>query len=115
MEDHRDDLVVIVAGYPAEMAAFMASNPGLKSRFNRFINFEDYTPEELFQIFHLFANKTQYRISTAAADKLRGIFEDGFKNRDEQFGNGRFVRNLFECSIQQLDELLPHRWAATRT
>lgn len=102
MEDHRDDLVVIVAGYPAEMAAFMASNPGLKSRFNRFINFEDYTPEELFQIFHLFANKAQYRISTAAADKLRGIFEDGFKNRDEQFGNGRFVRNLFECSIQQL-------------
>jgi SpoVK/Ycf46/Vps4 family AAA+-type ATPase len=102
MEDHRDDLVVIVAGYPAEMAAFMASNPGLKSRFNRFINFEDYIPEELFQIFRLFASKAQYRISTTAAEKLRDIFEDGFKGRDGEFGNGRFARNLFECSIQQL-------------
>jgi len=66
--------------------AFMASDPGLKSRFNRFINFEDYSLRSWFRVFHLFANKAQYRISTAAADKLRGIFEVAFENRDGQFG-----------------------------
>ena len=102
MEDHREDLVVIVAGYPVEMADFLASNPGLKSRFNRFINFEDYSPDELFQIYGRFASNAQYKIGTAAADKLNLVFDAAYKNRDRQFGNGRFVRNLFERSIQQL-------------
>ena len=102
MEDHRDDLVIIVAGYPAEMAAFMASNSGLKSRFNRFVNFEDYSPQELFEIFRRFAVSMQYRISTAGEAKLRALLEKVYHNRDGQFGNGRFVRNLFERSIQQL-------------
>jgi AAA+ superfamily predicted ATPase len=101
MEDHRDDLVVIVAGYPDEMAKFFASNPGLKSRFNRYINFEDYSPEELFQIFADFAQKSQYKISMGAADKLRVIFDNAHKNSDKGFGNGRFARNLFESAIQQ--------------
>jgi ATPase family associated with various cellular activities (AAA)/AAA lid domain len=102
MEDHRDNLIVIVAGYPAEMAKFFASNPGLKSRFNRFINFEDYSPDELFRIFDHMATEKQYRISESAAQKLRTVFDMAFRNRDRNFGNGRFVRNLFEASLQQL-------------
>lgn len=103
MEDHRDDLVVIVAGYPDEMAKFLSSNPGLRSRFNRFINFDDYSPDELFEIFRDLSANHQYRISDSAAEKLRAIFANAHQNRDRQFGNGRFVRNLFEESIQQLD------------
>jgi len=102
MEDHRDDLVVIVAGYPREMTKFFSSNPGLKSRFNRFINFEDYSAEELFQIFERFANKAQYKLSANAAIKLQAILKDEYQSRDNQFGNGRFVRTLFERSMQQL-------------
>jgi stage V sporulation protein K len=102
MEDHRDDLVVIVAGYPDEMAKFFGSNPGLKSRFNRFINFEDYSPEELFQIFAHMADEKAYQLSAAAVEKLHSILENAYENRDRNFGNGRFVRNLFESSLQQL-------------
>ena len=103
MEDHRDDLVVIVAGYPDEMARFLSSNPGLKSRFNRFIDFEDYSPDELLEIFRYLSANQQYRISDAAEAKLRTVFVNAHLNRDRQFGNGRFARNLFEASIQQLD------------
>jgi SpoVK/Ycf46/Vps4 family AAA+-type ATPase len=99
MEDHRDDLVVIVAGYPDEMAKFFTSNPGLKSRFNRFINFEDYSPEELLAIFEHLAGEKQYRISEGAAEVT---VENAYRSRDRNFGNGRFVRNLFESSLQQL-------------
>jgi AAA+ superfamily predicted ATPase len=111
MEDRRKDLVVIAAGYPAEMADFIASNPGLKSRFNRFINFTDYDPRQLFQIFTGFASAAQYRVSSAASDKLHILFEEGFRHRDMQFGNGRFVRNLFEQCIANLASrivTLPH-------
>jgi SpoVK/Ycf46/Vps4 family AAA+-type ATPase len=102
MEDHRDNLVVIVAGYPDEMATFFSSNPGLKSRFNHTINFEDYSPEEMSQIFSHLATERQYRVSPAAAEKLQAIFDNAYKNRDRNFGNGRFVRNLFESSLERL-------------
>jgi len=102
MEDHRDDLVVIVAGYPDEMAKFFSSNPGLKSRLNRFIDFEDYSPDELFQIFNNLATRAQYKISASAAERLQVVLLHAFENKDRNFGNGRFARNIFQASIQRL-------------
>ncbi len=96
MENHRDDLVVIVAGYPEPMKEFLNSNPGLKSRFNKFIFFPDYTPEELFDIFDGMCEKGGYHLSEQAAAKAKEIFKDLFDNRDENFANGRSVRNFFE-------------------
>ncbi len=96
MENHRDDLVVIVAGYPEPMKEFLNSNPGLKSRFNKYIFFPDYTPEELFDIFNGMCEKGGYHLSTQAADQAKEIFKDLFDHRDENFANGRSVRNFFE-------------------
>lgn len=96
MENHRDDLAVIVAGYPEPMKEFLASNPGLKSRFNKFIDFPDYTPEELFDIFAGMAEKSGYKLSDEAAAKAKQIFSDLYAFRDENFANGRTVRNFFE-------------------
>jgi stage V sporulation protein K len=101
MEDHRDNLVVIAAGYPNEMEAFISDNPGLKSRFNRYIEFEDYTAKELFEIFRLFCNKADYIISKKAATKLKKVFQEHINNKDETFGNGRLARNLFEKSVEK--------------
>lgn len=111
MEDYRDDLVVIAAGYPAKMAGFLDANPGLKSRFTRFVRFEDYKPEQLMAIFQQLANRAQYRLSHVADARLRTVFQESYVLRDEAFGNGRFVRNLFERVIGTLAErvvLLPN-------
>lgn len=106
MENHRDDLVVIVAGYPEPMKEFLNSNPGLKSRFNKFIFFPDYTPEELFDIFDGMCKKGGYRLSEAAARKAKDIFTDLFEHRDDNFANGRSVRNFFEkVMINQANRL----------
>ncbi len=96
MEDHRDDLIVIVAGYPDLMKTFINSNPGLKSRFNNYIQFEDYNPQELFDIFNLLCKKNQMIISDDCIDYLHDYFTNLYNNRDEQFANGRDVRNYFE-------------------
>lgn len=101
MEDHRDNLVVIAAGYPNEMEAFISDNPGLKSRFNRYIEFEDYTAKELFEIYRLFCNKADYIISKKAATKLKKVFQEHINNKDETFGNGRLARNIFEKSVEK--------------
>ena len=101
MEDHRDDLVVIVAGYPEKMRNFLRSNPGLESRFNKFIQFEDYSPDELTAILEHFAGQYDYRLSEAARRKATRIFEAAYRLRDEVFGNARFARNLFERAINR--------------
>lgn len=93
MEDHRDDLVVIVAGYTELMDRFIHSNPGLESRFNRFLLFEDYTPEEMFEIFKMRCGKG-YVLAPEAEPLVRDYIAE--ESADPSFGNARGVRNLFE-------------------
>ena len=95
MEDHRDDLVVIVAGYDGLMDAFIRSNPGLESRFNRFLHFADYTEEELLAIFRMQCQKGCYVLDPAAEEPLRALLEARMGDA-VSFGNARGVRNLFE-------------------
>jgi SpoVK/Ycf46/Vps4 family AAA+-type ATPase len=94
MEDHRDDVVVIVAGYSHEMRKFLASNPGLSSRFSRTVEFEDYSPAELVQIMELICRSHNYKLEHETRVVLAGLFER--LPRDESFGNGRTVRKIFE-------------------
>jgi len=100
MEDDRNRLVVILAGYSTEMKSFIDSNPGLQSRFNRYIHFSDYNADELKQIFLLNAKKNQYFLDNEAMIKLEKLMSTAIANKDKNFGNARFVRNLFEKSIQ---------------
>lgn len=100
MEDNRDRLVVILAGYGPEMKQFIDSNPGLQSRFNRYIDFADYNLEELLAIYKKIAEDNQYRLSPLAESKLSEMINETISNKDRSFGNGRFVRNLFEKSLQ---------------
>jgi stage V sporulation protein K len=97
MEDERHRLVVIVAGYPRLMERFLASNPGLRSRFSREIVFPDYSTDELVEIFRRFAAASQYRFDPEVETRLRAIFENA--ERDESFGNARFARTLFEQTL----------------
>ena len=100
MEDDRDRLVVIVAGYTNEMKHFIETNPGLESRFTRYINFPDYTAEELYRIFRLYMKKNQYSITKEAADYLQKRLDYVVRNKDRNFGNARYARNVFEKTIQ---------------
>ena len=100
MEDYRDRLIVIVAGYTDRMTAFLESNPGLKSRFNKFIHFGDYTSEEMARIFEYMLEKAQYRATEAAHAAFERAMCRLHENRGEHFGNARLVRNLFE-HVQQ--------------
>jgi SpoVK/Ycf46/Vps4 family AAA+-type ATPase len=97
IEDHRDDIVVIAAGYPDEMDTFINSNPGLRSRFPKTIHFPDYTTDELIDIFRMLCDKSGYVCTAGARDKIRGFFDA--QQRDKGFGNGRLARNLFEASV----------------
>ena len=97
MEDHRDDLVVIVAGYPEPMAEFVASNPGLESRFRTIIEFQDYSDDELVAIQATLAEGMDYDIHPDAAQRFREIL--AATPRGPSFGNGRFSRNLLEAAI----------------
>lgn len=101
MEDNRKDLVVIVAGYPELMQRFLSSNPGLKSRFNKFIHFRDYTPDELTQIFSTFCEKSGYRASDPALSYVKGFFEERCLEKEANFANAREVRNLFEYALSR--------------
>ena len=101
MEDYRDRLVVIIAGYKDEMQRFIDSNPGLQSRFNRYIDFPDYSGEELTEIFKMYMKKNQYTLSSDAETYLKERFEYAVAHKDRNFGNARYARNVFEKSIQQ--------------
>ena len=108
MEDNRDDLIVIVAGYPALMDRFLHSNPGLESRFNKFIYFDDYTAEELYDIFMLMCEEANLVLDKPAEDYLRKYLELMCKNKGDNFANGRAVRNFFEEVITaQANRLAP--------
>jgi hypothetical protein len=99
MEDRRDRLVVIVAGYPAEMDAFVGSNPGLRSRFPRVIHFPDYSADELLRIFGMLAERHHYELTDDARAEVRAHF--AAVPRGPGFGNGRLARNLFEEACAQ--------------
>ena len=101
MEDNRDNLVVIVAGYPDLMDEFLGSNPGLRSRFNKYILFEDYKPEELFEILLGMAKKQDYVLSEDAKVKAKEYFEQACANKTENFANAREVRNYFEKAVSK--------------
>ena len=94
MEDHRDDLVVIVAGYTDLMDRFIHSNPGLESRFNRFLLFDDYTTDEMVEIFRMQCKKGCYQLMEEAQPLIRDYIAE--ESADDSFGNARGVRNLFE-------------------
>ncbi|WP_049946273.1 AAA family ATPase [Butyrivibrio sp. WCD2001] len=100
MEDYRDDLAVIVAGYDDLMEEFINSNPGLKSRFNRYIHFDDYSEEELQKIFFSLCEKHRYILSDTAKEKMEEYFKWIAGNSDANFGNGRGVRNIFEKILE---------------
>lgn len=101
MEDNRDRLVVILAGYSDEMKQFIDSNPGLQSRFNRYIHFEDYSSEELTLIYEFNLSKFDYRLTDEAATAIRQVMAEAVANKDKNFGNARFVRNFFEKTIER--------------
>ncbi|MGI6049804.1 MAG: AAA family ATPase [Acetivibrionales bacterium] len=108
MEDNRDDLIVIVAGYPDKMEEFLDSNPGLQSRFNKYINFDDYSPEELLDIFRLMCNKNGYKTTSEAEEKVEQMMGFLHETRSDSFANARTVRNLFEKLLTiQADRLAP--------
>ena len=96
MEDYREDLIVIVAGYPDLMENFIESNPGLKSRFNKYINFPDYSTDELVRIFRTFCKEYDYRLDRDAERKLKELIEKIEEDKEDDFANARTIRNLFE-------------------
>ncbi len=105
MEDHREDLVIIVAGYKEEMSRFIESNPGLKSRFARSINFEDFSPPELAEIFKVRCEQHGYLFSKKTLEAVRHLVNQ-FERQIGELGNGRFVRNIFDrCVAIQCNRL----------
>ncbi|OUN23095.1 type VII secretion protein [Flavonifractor sp. An82] len=99
MEDHRADLVVIVAGYTELMGRFLHANPGLESRFNKYFYFEDYNGEQLLEIFCSMCEKNGYTLSDESRAYAEQYLKELYENRDENFGNARDVRNLFERAV----------------
>lgn len=100
MEDNRDDLAVVVAGYTEPMQLFIESNPGLRSRFNRYFHFDHFKPQQLYAIFEASCKKLDFVLTDDAIDKLNETFELLYEKRDDGFGNARVVRNLFEKCVQ---------------
>ena len=101
MEDDRDRLVVILAGYSKEMDDFINSNSGLQSRFNRYIEFPDYSCEELIQIFDFIIKKNEFVLTDEASDLVKEVIAKAVANKNNNFGNARYIRNLFEKVITQ--------------
>ena len=99
MEDHRDELIVVVAGYDEPMEKFINSNPGLQSRFNKYFYFPDYNGEQLLHIFKGQCKKNGYALTEEAEAEAKAMFEELYENRGENFGNGRDVRNVFEDTV----------------
>ena len=101
MEDHRDDFIVIVAGYPDLMEEFIDSNPGLKSRFNKYISFEDYNGKEMVEIFKYMCKEAGYSCTDDVIDYCKKVFEEKYQSRTENFANAREVRNFFENAVMK--------------
>lgn len=99
MEDDRDNLVVIVAGYTNEMEEFINTNPGLKSRFTRYINFPDYSADDLYEIYLTRAKKYEFVLTSDAQALLKEKLKYAVAHKNKNFGNARYVRNIFEQSI----------------
>ena len=114
MEDHRDDLIVIVAGYTNLMEKFIHSNPGLESRFNKYFFFEDYNAGQLLAIFRSMCKKNGYTLSKEAETWAEQDFKDLYDNRDENFGNARDVRNLFEKAVARHSDRVAQLEAPTK-
>lgn len=111
MEDHRDDLVIIVAGYTEEMKSFLKCNTGLVSRFNKFINFPDYSDQELLEILDVMASDAGLTIEQDAREAVGACLEKMGAGQKEEFGNARGIRNMFEkIVINQANRLIkqPH-------
>jgi AAA+ superfamily predicted ATPase len=106
MEDHRDRLIVIAAGYPTPMETLLKSNPGLESRFTRFIRFEDYSVPDLCRIFEKFVKDHEYSLTPAARANVFALFAVEHGRRNERFGNARFVRNVYEQAVSLHSERL---------
>jgi Cdc6-like AAA superfamily ATPase len=105
MENNREDIIVIFAGYPKEMEGFLNKNPGLRSRIAFHIDFEDYNSEQLYSITELIAKRAGLQLDNGVRERLLPIFDDARKNDD--FGNGRFARNLFEkAKMKQASRLI---------
>ena len=100
MEDNRDTLAVIVAGYTMPMKKFVSQNVGLQSRFTRYVTFEDYSSEELYDIFDLMIKSCEYKLDNDAIDKAKKVLHNHWLTRDYHFGNGRDVRTFFEKTIE---------------
>ncbi|MEG1577888.1 MAG: AAA family ATPase [Oscillospiraceae bacterium] len=101
MEDHRKDLIVIVAGYTELMGKFISSNPGLESRFNKYFYFDDYAGGELLEIFKSMCEKNGYTLDGETEAFARDAFQKLYEERDENFGNARDVRNIFEAGVSR--------------
>lgn len=114
MEDNRDDLIVIVAGYTDLMHDFIESNPGLRSRFNRYLEFSDYTPEEMLEIFRGNCKKSSYEPQEAAQEKLLKYFTGMTAAHRRTFGNARGVRNVFERILSCQANRLAQKETVTR-
>jgi SpoVK/Ycf46/Vps4 family AAA+-type ATPase len=99
IEDRRDEVVVVVAGYPEEMDDFLDANPGLRSRFPRTINFPDYSTDELLAIFDSLCAENSYQPTLEARAQVRSVFDA--EPRTKGFGNGRLARNLFEAALER--------------
>ena len=113
MEDHRDDIIVIIAGYNDLMQNFIDSNPGLQSRFNKYIDFEDYTPEEMLDIFKMNCRKGRYDLDADAEATLLSYFcEKALQPAD--FGNARGVRNTFEKILSAQANRIAHMANVTK-
>ncbi|HWZ60349.1 MAG TPA: AAA family ATPase [Gemmatimonadaceae bacterium] len=114
MEDKRDVLAVVVAGYEDRMTDFLNANPGLQSRFNRFLHFADYTPDELCAIFAKLAAKGQYALTDEATAAVQATLTASYTARDERFGNAREARNLYERLVERQADRLASVAAPTR-
>ncbi len=114
MEDERDELVVIAAGYPEPMERFISSNPGLESRFGKYFHFEDYNGAQLFEIFKSQCKKNQYEPDEAASAYAEKLLNELYENRDENFGNARDVRNIFEKAVARHSDRVAAMEAPTR-
>ncbi len=111
MEDNRDKLIVIVAGYTDKMEQFLSSNPGLKSRFNTFIHFDDYSPDEMYKIFTYTCRKAGYMPTPSCGNAVKEKIKRYCDNKTERFANGRDVRNLYEKIVRNQHRRIANAFA----